>query len=63
MTKQTEAIDIVATVQAGVKLNELQNPDGNVAFNEQEAIELLVEKRTDDPVAPADGRVWLRTDL
>jgi len=24
---------------------------------------LIIENRTDDPVSPKDGRMWLRTDL
>ena len=55
--------DVVGTVKAGVKLNELQNPDGSVEFSEQQALQLAVENRTDDPSTPADGQIWLRTDL
>ncbi|GAH65411.1 unnamed protein product, partial [marine sediment metagenome] len=55
--------DIVAIVQAGVKLNELQNPDGSIEFNQQEALQLAVEKLTSDPDTPVDGQIWLRTDL
>lgn len=55
--------DVVGTVKAGVKLNELQNPDGAVEFATQQALQLAVENRIDDPGAPVDGQVWLRTDL
>ncbi|MBA7670831.1 hypothetical protein ES703_78978 [subsurface metagenome] len=55
--------DIVAIVQAGVKLNELQNPDGGVGFSQQEALQVVVEKRTSDPGSPVNGQIWLRTDL
>lgn len=55
--------DIVAIVQAGVKLNELQNPDGSIEFSQQEALQVAIEKRTDDPGTPVDGQIWLRTDL
>lgn len=61
MTKQTE--DVITTVKAGVKLNELQNPDGSIVFSEQQALELAVENRTSDPATPVDGQLWLRTDL
>jgi len=54
---------IVAIVQAGVKLNELQNPDGSIEFSQQEALQLAVEKLTSDPGTPVDGQIWLRTDL
>ena len=55
--------DIVTIVQAGVKLNELQNPDGSVEFATQQALQLAVENRTADPGTPVDGQIWLRTDL
>jgi len=55
--------DIVGVVKAGVKLSELQNPDGAVEFNKQQATQLAVENRTSDPGTPATGQIWLRTDL
>lgn len=55
--------DVVGTVKAGVKLNELQNPDGSVEFATQQALQFAVENRTSDPGTPVDGQVWLRTDL
>ena len=55
--------DIVGVVQAGVKLNELQNPNGSIEFNQQEALQAVIEKRTSDPGTPVDGQIWLRTDL
>ena len=55
--------DIVAIVQAGVKLNELLNPDGTVELNQQQALQLVVENRTDEPGAPVNGQIWLRSDL
>jgi len=55
--------DIVGVVLSSVKLNELQNPDGNVEFNKKQALQLVAENRTDDPSAPAGGQIWLRTDL
>lgn len=50
-------------VKAGVKLNELQNPDGSVEFNKQQTLQLAVENRTSEPDTPNDGQIWLRTDL
>lgn len=61
MARQTE--DVITVVKATVKLNELQNPDGSVEFIKQQALQLVVENRTDDPGTPADGQIWLRTDL
>lgn len=55
--------DIVAIVQGGVKLNELQNPDGSIEFAQKEALQAIIEKRTSDPGTPTDGQIWLRTDL
>lgn len=63
MAREVTAYDIVAIVQAGVKLNELQNPDGSIEFSEQQALQLAVENRTSDPSTPVDGQIWLRTDL
>jgi len=48
---------------AAIKLNALQNPDGSVEFNKQQALQLVIEKRIDDPSSPVDGQIWLRTDL
>ena len=35
----------------------------SVNFNGQQATSFRIENRTDDPVAPAIGQVWLRTNL
>lgn len=45
------------------KLNACDVPDGAVDFNKQQATALVIENRTDDPATPADGQIWLRTDL
>jgi len=55
--------DVIGTVKSSVKLNELQNPDGSVEFNQKEALQAVIEKRTSDPGTPVDGQIWLRTDL
>src|SRR5205085_9183314 len=44
-------------------LNGITAPTGAVNFNGQQATSLLIENRTSDPVSPATGQVWLRTDL
>jgi len=46
-----------------LKLNGLQVPDGSIEFNQQQALQFIIEKRTSDPASPADGQIWLRTDL
>lgn len=38
-------------------------PASDVDFNEQEATNFVIENRTSDPGSPAEGRIWLRTDL
>ena len=58
-----ESIDMNDSVKAGVKLNELQNPDGSVELAQQQVLQLAVENRTTDPGTPVDGQIWLRTDL
>jgi len=45
------------------KLNQCDVPDGNVNFNQKQAITLVIETRTSDPGSPVDGQIWLRTDL
>jgi len=45
------------------KLNDCAVPDSSVDFNKQQAIALVIENRIDDPSTPADGQIWLRTDL
>ena len=41
----------------------IQNPDGSVEFATQQALQLAMENRTDDPASPVDGQIWLRADL
>jgi hypothetical protein len=44
------------TVQAAIDELDMNAPG-------QATTMLIIENRTDDPVAPATGRIWLRTDL
>lgn len=46
-----------------ILLNEFGNPTGSVEFNQQQALQFRIENRTNDPVSPAVGQIWLRTDL
>lgn len=46
-----------------IKLNEFADPTGSVNFNGQQALAFRIENRTSDPGSPADGQIWLRTDL
>lgn len=39
------------------------NPQSDIAFNQQEAVEFVIENRTSDPGSPVSGQIWLRTDL
>lgn len=63
MARQVGVIDIIATVKANVKLNELQNPNGSVEFNQKQSLQIVVENKTSDPPTPVTGQIWLRTDL
>ena len=38
-------------------------PTSAVDFNKQQATALVIENRITDPVTPASGQIWLRTDL
>lgn len=53
----------VPEVIAQTRLNDLLPPDGTVDFNEQEALLFRIKNRSADPVDPAIGQIWLRTDL
>jgi hypothetical protein len=44
-------------------LDSLGAPAAPVDFNKQQATALVVENRTSDPASPANGQIWLRTDL
>lgn len=46
-----------------ILLHELGAPTSSVDFDGQQAISFVVENRTSDPVSPAVGQIWLRTDL
>ena len=63
MAREEVEYDPISAVKAGVKLNELQNPDGSIEFANQQALQIAVENRTSDPSSPVDGQIWLRTDL
>ena len=45
------------------KLSALADPDASIEFAKQQALQFVVENRTSDPGSPADGQIWLRTDL
>lgn len=44
-------------------LNDLGDPTAAVDFAQQQALQFRVENRTSDPVSPAVGQLWIRTDL
>jgi hypothetical protein len=37
--------------------------NGNIDFNENQALEMRLENRSSDPSGPSTGQIWLRTDL
>lgn len=53
----------VPQVIAETRLNAFLPPDGAVDFGQQEGLTFRVKNRTADPVSPAVGQIWLRTDL
>ena len=52
-----------ATVLHKHTLDSSDPPTGAVDFNKQQATALVIENRTTDPGTPANGQIWLRTDL
>ena len=56
----TEQVQIMI---AATKLSALADPDANVEFAKQQALQFVVENRTSDPASPVNGQIWLRTDL
>ena len=53
----------VKTYVDAQKLNGHVAPDGDVDFNDQEAIDFIVENRTDDTGMTVTGQIWFRTDV
>lgn len=45
------------------KLNEIAAPDGPVNFNDQQAVNFIIENRTNDTGMTVTGQIWYRTDL
>lgn len=39
------------------------NLNGNVEFQQNQALQFAIENRTSDPGSPVEGQIWLRTDL
>lgn len=44
-------------------LDGITAPNASVNFNGQQATNFRIENRTSDPSSPAEGQIWLRTDL
>ena len=44
-------------------LDTIPDPVASVDFAQQQALRMRIENRTSDPGAPAEGEIWLRTDL
>jgi len=36
---------------------------GNMNFNQNQAVGLVIENRTSDPSSPIEGQIWIRTDI
>jgi len=44
-------------------LDTIPDPVASVDFAQQQALRMRLENRTSDPGTPAEGEIWLRTDL
>lgn len=62
---KADVTDFAHTHAAGdlPDLDGITAPNASVNFNGQQATGFRIENRTDDPVTPAVGQIWLRTDL
>ena len=56
---------IVALESGGTTptLDAVPAPVAAVDFDQQQAVNFVVENRTSDPASPVEGQIWLRTDL
>jgi len=69
MTIQGEPVahnDLVNAAATGLHKHILSASDpatGPVDFAKQQATALVIENRVSDPATPANGQIWLRTDL
>ncbi len=55
--------DTTAASYIRLSLDGLAPPEGDVNFAQQQATGFRIENRTSDPISPALGEIWLRTDL
>lgn len=53
---------LTVTVAANT-LDTIPDPVASVDFAQQQGLRFRLENRTSDPGAPAEGEIWLRTDL
>lgn len=44
-------------------LDEIPAPVASVEFDQQQALQFVIENRTSDPGSPVAGQLWIRTDL
>lgn len=52
-----------SAMQPGDPLSDLGLPVSAVGFNQQQAVNFVIENRTSDPGSPVAGQIWIRTDL
>lgn len=52
-----------ANVVFDLTLDQIAAPVASVEFDQQQALQFVVENRTSDPSTPVDGQMWFRTDL
>lgn len=57
------ALATLGAMPATTTLDAIPTPVASVEFDQQQALQFVIENRTSDPVSPVPGQLWLRTDL
>lgn len=57
------ALVTLGAMPATTTLDAIPAPVASVEFDQQQALQFVIENRTSDPVSPVPGQLWLRTDL
>ena len=57
------ALATIGAMAATTTLDAIPTPVASVEFDQQQALQFVIENRTSDPVSPVPGQLWLRTDL
>lgn len=57
------ALTTLGAMPATTTLDAIPAPVASVEFDQQQALQFVVENRTSDPSSPVPGQLWFRTDL